>query len=120
MCGCDDIPAQVYRRESRRSRTPRTCFECAAAIPPGTPHEVAAGLWDGEWDTFRTCQRCIALREHVIGTVPDACLMHGSMIDDCRSAIRELGPHPDGVVFGYLRRLHAVNMGRLDKENDSA
>jgi hypothetical protein len=113
MCGCDDVPAQVYRRETRRSRKEHRCLECGATIPAGTPHEVATGLWDGEWDSFRTCERCVALRDHVRRTVPDACLMHGNMLDDCRTAMEEAHDLPPGARFGYARRLHAVETHNL-------
>lgn len=46
-----------------RARQAHTCCECGDTISPGEHYERAHGIWDGEWDTFRTCRICTRIRK---------------------------------------------------------
>jgi hypothetical protein len=42
-----------------KARKPHCCCECAVTINVGDLHEYVRGLYDGEWETYRTCARCL-------------------------------------------------------------
>lgn len=39
------------------------CSECGLEIARGERYELAKGLWES-WETFRTCLRCVEIRDH--------------------------------------------------------
>ena len=39
-----------------------TCCECSGDILPGKKYENVRGLWDGEFETFKTCLACSSIR----------------------------------------------------------
>lgn len=41
------------------------CCECRKPIEIGQEHEAFKGLWDGIWETYRTCISCRDLREAI-------------------------------------------------------
>jgi len=45
------------------ARKPWKCCECHQLIPVGTRHEAASGIWQGTWDTQRTCLPCAQIRK---------------------------------------------------------
>lgn len=57
-----EIPS-VFNQRTVRGRKEYRCCECSRAIPKGGEHEIATGLWAGEWGRFRTCQPCKAVRD---------------------------------------------------------
>ncbi len=65
-CYCEegDLPA-VSRTEWRKARKAHICCECKDIIRLGERYELTAGLWDGEWKTFRTCGDCVDTRLEV-------------------------------------------------------
>lgn len=42
----------------RRARKEHRCGECRRTINPGERYEHVSGLYDGRWDTERTCEQC--------------------------------------------------------------
>ena len=64
MCSCDssDGPSAFYSKQ-RKARKEHQCFECCKKIPVGAVYEYASGIWDGEASSFKTCLRCVGLRE---------------------------------------------------------
>lgn len=67
QCDCswdvgDYEPASVYRETNPQSRKQYVCCECGSTIEPGDRHQCITGLWDGTWDTFRTCATCARIR----------------------------------------------------------
>lgn len=107
-CWCDYDPPEFYHKETRKARTAKTCFECCGPIVPGERYEHVRGKWDGCLDTFRTCDRCLELRDYVEGNVPCVCWMHGEMFNCAREAIDDAidrAPQETaGLLFGFLRR----------------
>lgn len=64
-CSCTDYDRpRVCEVTWRRAREPHTCCECGDEIPVGARYEYVSGCWDGSWDSFKTCQICVAIREH--------------------------------------------------------
>lgn len=64
MCfvDCDD-GLDFYDVSWRRARKVHRCCECYETIAAGTRYEYVAGLWDGTFSTFKTCDRCVRARE---------------------------------------------------------
>ncbi len=47
----------------RRARKAWECCECCETIQPGDLYEHMRGLYEDEWDTYRTCARCCNVRK---------------------------------------------------------
>ena len=69
MSGCNvglggygDEPAEFYEAEIRKARKEHLCSECRESILPGEQYEHVAGKWDGDFGTYNTCLRCVAIR----------------------------------------------------------
>lgn len=107
-CYCDYDAPEFYERKIVKARKRHKCEECAGWISPGEQYEYAAGKWEGDFYTFKTCERCVDLYTWTKNNVPCVCPVHGNMdeamqdaIDEaCRRAPRET----IGLRFGFLRR----------------
>ncbi len=53
----------VYRESRPRARKAHRCCECRGAIPAGEIYRLASGLWDGGWDTYKTCLDCVEIED---------------------------------------------------------
>ena len=71
----------VYRTTTRTAAKLHRCYECDGVILPGDRYEVATMLYEGWWDTCRSCLACVE------GEI------HGFLDDG-------LGPAPDYIVRG--------------------
>jgi hypothetical protein len=40
------------------------CTECRMPIAKGTRHELIKGMWEGDFCSYRTCLRCVEIRDH--------------------------------------------------------
>jgi hypothetical protein len=105
-CSCDYEPAEFYHKKDRKARKAHKCEECGSAIKPGQRYEHVFGKWDGRLDSFKTCERCIALRDHLAAHVRCFCWAHGNMLEDARNEVENL-PH-EAVGTGLL-----FELGRL-------
>jgi len=66
MCCCemgDGELASVSETKMRRARKPHRCCECGETIEPGETHHWVRGLWDGCWETYRTCLVCHQIKQ---------------------------------------------------------
>lgn len=45
----------------RRARKAHQCYECGAAIPAGVSYQFVSTLYDGHWDSYRTCLACVEI-----------------------------------------------------------
>lgn len=61
----------VYRSESRRANRQHICCECRGKIFRGETYHHFTGLWDGRWDTYKTCLVCDGLRNEINSTIKD-------------------------------------------------
>ena len=107
-CYCDYERPDFYFRSAHRARVAHKCYECGARILPGELYEVARGKWDGDFDQFKTCCRCLALREWVVAHVPCSCWSHGNMREDVLIDAEHWGMQAPGLWFGALRREVAI------------
>lgn len=63
-CSIDDYDGPTISScKLVKARRQHTCCECGDPIQPGQTYELVKGLWDGRWDTFKTCIGCTRIRE---------------------------------------------------------
>lgn len=87
MCFDYDCGAPtVFRQTHRRARKTHRCCECRMPILPGEQHEESFGIWEGDPQTFRTCEVC----QWFISRVVDAELKAGCRIYEARPAFGAL------------------------------
>lgn len=62
MCAIDDAePWGFYAGASRRkARKAHRCCECQREIAAGEFYHYCAGVMDGSWSTWKTCEHCRA------------------------------------------------------------
>ncbi len=70
------------------ARKEHQCTECRRAIPVGEMYERVRGVWGGEPHTFKTCVRCLALRDYVSARVPEFVWNYGQMRGDALEILR--------------------------------
>lgn len=71
MCMADDGDGFVVSSSAtRRARRRHECGECGRLIEPtlGERYEHATGLYEGHWQTFKTCGHCVAARSWLMVT----------------------------------------------------
>lgn len=107
-CFCDYDPPSVFNETAPVARKEHRCTECGRAIQRGEKYQCAWGIWDGMAETFKTCPRCLALRDYVKAHVPCLCLGFGRLHDDCMEAARGYAHEAPGLLFGAYRRLVLV------------
>ncbi len=107
-CECDWEQPAFYHREQRTARKQHPCSECHSKIQPGEHYEHVRGKWDGDVGVFRTCCRCLALREWVVAHVPCSCWCHGNMREEILADAEHWGMQAPGLWFGALRREVAI------------
>ena len=58
---CGDVPS--FSAETwHTARTHHTCCECSETIVTGRRYERAVGVYDGRWETYKTCEPCVRIR----------------------------------------------------------
>ena len=78
----------------------------------GDTYELVTGTWGGGPEsTYRTCARCIAVKQYVLEHVPCWCFAHGNILNDARDTIEYYAPELPGLWFGWARR-HIAAVGR--------
>ena len=111
-CFCDYDPPEVSSVSIRAARKQHKCEECGCNILSGDRYEYVWGIWEGWQDSFKTCPRCLDLREWVKAHVPCFCWAHGNMLDDARETIDQYRHECEGLWFGFLRKLYIVRTVR--------
>jgi hypothetical protein len=85
------------------ARKQHKCSECRCAIPAGQKYESASGKWDGMFQQFKTCQRCIDLRAYMKAHVPCFCFSYENMLGDAIDTAREWKHEAPGLLFHVYR-----------------
>jgi hypothetical protein len=107
-CVCDGPQPDLYQVAQHKARKEHACSECGRRIAAGESYERVRGIWEGDPGVYRTCCRCLALREWVKAHVPCFCWYHGNMIDDAIEEARNSAPEAPGFLFGAYRRYVAI------------
>lgn len=63
LSSCDEPPS-VYRTTHPIARKAHRCEECGETIAPGQRYELYKSLFDGKWETTKTCASCVEIRDH--------------------------------------------------------
>lgn len=81
-CSLYDFDAPKYYRETFPvAKKGYICCECGEVIPKGQKYNLAVGIWDNSWVSFRTCMTCYRIRR-------DFCT-NGFVFGELREALRE-------------------------------
>src|SRR5438270_4402360 len=59
----DGDPAEVFTQENRKARKQYECCECARTIRIGETYQICKMMYEGQWDTYRTCLICAEIRK---------------------------------------------------------
>jgi hypothetical protein len=110
-CACIYIPDEgespaFVRTDMPCARKVHCCDECRRDILPGERYERVTGVWDGRFETFKTCPDCLSIREAmfctgwnfemVISDLKDHVLgMQGQISEDC---LATMTPKARGIV----------------------
>jgi hypothetical protein len=79
MCGDGESPS-AYWESHPKARKEHKCCECGSVIGVGEKHQLAEGIWNGEFGRYRTCEICEAVRDKALpdfrndGGIPLECL----------------------------------------------
>jgi hypothetical protein len=64
FCSCTEWdPCDIWWDSYPRARKHYTCCECDCSIEPGDRHQRVNSLFEGNWETFRTCLVCARIRK---------------------------------------------------------
>jgi len=56
----------IYEESTPRAIKEHKCCECGSMITVGTFYSLIKGLWEGSWDTYKTCEKCHYLRQEAM------------------------------------------------------
>ena len=103
-CHCDyDEVWRVYAQQDRKARKVHTCNECHCRIQPGERYEHVSAILDSV-EVFKTCSRCLDLRDFIKAHVPCFCWYHDNMIEDAVETAGHWLHEAPGLLFGAYRR----------------
>lgn len=103
-CYCDYDAPTLYTRRMVKSRKAHRCTECGCTIGHADAYERTEALWEGQFETYKTCARCCALRKWVLAHVPCFCWAHQNLLDGARETIDEYKHECPGLWFGWARQ----------------
>lgn len=80
-CYCDYGVPDFYTKSRPIARKKHKCDECGSTIWPGDRYEKVAGKWD-EFQTFKTCVHCLAVRDVLEANMECFCWSHGGFWEE--------------------------------------
>ena len=108
-CFCDYDNPDFYDTQSiKAAKIAQCCDECHRTISVGESYERTFVKWEGEVNVYKTCARCLAVKEWVAAHVPCFCWAHGNILNDARETVSEYWHEAPDFWFGWGRRLVAV------------
>jgi hypothetical protein len=106
-CYCDfDEGPEFFSTTSPVARRKHVCCECRGTINPGERYERSSGKWDGVFQVFKTCQRCVDFEQNITAHIP--CFRRcsfGELISDAIDCLRDYKQDASALLFGAYRRL---------------
>ena len=116
-CYCDGPYPEFYHAERRTARKHYRCDECGRAIAISERYEHVRAKWEGDIGSYKTCPRCLALRDYVEAHVPCFCWNHHNMIEEALATADAYAHETVGLQFGALRRKVLIYRGKpLEKK----
>lgn len=107
-CYCDydysEMPV-CYEEATVKARREHRCCECLGRIAKGESYQRKSGKWEGQFQSFKTCKRCIDFEANVKAHVPcfRACSI-GNLIEEAIDCLREYREDASSLLFGAYRR----------------
>ena len=111
-CYYEPFDAMAVRRPI--SRKNYACTECGNPIDIGERYEYVRGLYDGGWSTYRTCYRCLMIRDLMEAHFDCFCWEYGNFLENACEHLSEVGDKVPGLRMAIGRIL--VEMNRLRSE----
>lgn len=112
LCGCtyyETTDVQLYRPHIiRRAQKAHSCHECAGGVRVGERYESAFVLVEGRAQTYRTCCRCLALREWLHVHLPCFCWLHTNLREDVIETAKEFAWRAQ--IPGFLFRVYRLEL----------
>lgn len=102
-CHCNDHPS-MYQATARIARRRYGCDECGWGILPGERYDREFGVRGRGGRVFKTCARCLALREWIRFHVPGFVWPRGDLREAALAAAAARAREAPGLLFGALRR----------------
>lgn len=78
-----ELPTAFSHKE-RKARKPHQCGECLGFIQPSEMYHHESGIWDGEPDSFKTCDDCYKLKHEMMADLDleDGMRMEGGIREE--------------------------------------
>ncbi len=102
-CLCDYEPLQLAETHTRTARKSHRCGECNRTIQTGDRYEITTGLFEGEFEAYKTCRKCLDLRNFMQAHVPCFTQVFGVLHEDAMQTARDWAHHTSGLLFGTYR-----------------
>lgn len=112
-CYCDyDPPSWCTIRNVKSAKKRHKCDECSTWIVEGEAYEYVHGMWMGYIDTFKTCERCLAMRKWATAGARCFCWSYGNLHQDIRDFVDEYKHEVPGLFFEYGRQYISLKRER--------
>lgn len=105
MCMTDYDPPTMHSARIRTARKAHKCGECSRQIEPGEKYQYVSGVWDGDFDTKKTCRHCLVGQELLIRECRG--FIYGGIQEDLQDHVSEALPwsmQAARLVVGMRRR----------------
>ena len=109
-CCFDDEPATLHNETWPKARKEHKCCECRVTINVGEIYQRIEQLYDGDWSTYKTCEKCADLRESLGDVI---CVYYGELkwqykeyLDDAgKWKLSEIEPSLNGFYHPVVAKL---------------
>lgn len=80
---------KCYRERTATARIEHRCCECLKLIEIGEKYISATGIWNGAWESHKTCARCDHLKTLTLRKYPPVHDDEGPIFGELMEYIRE-------------------------------
>lgn len=98
---CDFVKVSLVK-----ARKQHKCSECRGIIEPGTEYENVRGLWDGDFQAYKTYSDCMSLRKEFFSRG----YFLGTIWGDFREFVDEVGA---GISENCISHLTPIARGMV-------
>jgi hypothetical protein len=106
--GCDGR-VQIVSEGHRKAKKEHRCHECGRSIPAGEMYLYEAFIYNGDFETHKTCQHCEAVRQWL----NDECggWLYGGVAEDIHE-------HAEDNHYGMRVKMMSVGLHRQWRRMD--
>jgi len=109
-----DCSPEFFQQTERVARKSHKCYECKQEFGPGGRYMYVAGVWDGDFQTFKTCPNCLALLR-ALEKKYHFRYDFGMLVEEAGCAAREIRHPNPGELFHIGRLLVKARKPARDK-----